>query len=138
MISISLAGLFDVSFVHHGDEAVYAWRLYAFFRKYCKMAVEEDRFNKLLNCPSVQPNGGFYLVHDAAKWLSELDFERSQRMIAKQSTLACLHNLELFAIPSHERDMFYLSAQDVCFDFKCARTLAIPTLPVFSLKMDKM
>lgn len=48
----------------------------------------------------------FSLIYDEADWLCELDFELWQRMTAKERRFLGQHNLDMFAIPPCERDLF--------------------------------
>lgn len=52
-------------------------------------------------------------------------------MSVRESRFIGWHNLEMFAVPSRECDVFYQAAQDVWCKFKSSHASSIPALAVF-------
>lgn len=63
-------------------------------------------------------------------WLKRKS-RRRQPLDVKKRRFACRQNLEIFAIPPCERDLFYQAVQPVWIGIKISQILAIPTPVVF-------
>lgn len=52
-------------------------------------------------------------MRNAVDWWRELDFERRQRLNVKGCKFVGCHNLEMFATPTRERDLFHKAVEPV-------------------------
>lgn len=121
-------GSFDMPFVRHPDEVLYVRKQRASW-----LQVDElPGVDLVKGCCIPRPFDQFYLVKEASAWWCELDLERRRRVNVREPRFIGWHNLKMFALPSRERDLFFLRRPQVWEQYETPRALGALSPVVYS------